>query len=118
VRKLGQRAEDLALAFLESRGLRLLARNYHFRLGEIDLVMRDGETLVFVEVRLRHTCGHGSAAESVTRNKQDKLIQGALHFLGARSELDELDVRFDVLAMSELQVDESCWIKNAFDASM
>jgi len=117
VRTLGQRAEDLALAYLESRGLRLLARNYHFRLGEIDLIMRDGETLVVVEVRLRQGGGHGSAAESVTRDKQDKLIHGALHFLGARPELDQLQVRFDVLAMSELQVDESCWIRSAFDAS-
>lgn len=117
MKRLGQQAEDLALAYLEFQGLQLLARNYHFRLGEIDLVMRDGEALVFVEVRLRQGRGHGSAAESVTAGKQDKLIRGALHFLGTRPELADLNVRFDVLALSELRVDESCWIRNAFDAS-
>jgi len=116
VRKRGRQAENLALAFLQSQGLTLLARNYHFRFGEIDLVMRDGKAVVFVEVRLRQGRGHGSAAESVTRSKQDKLIRGALHFLGARPELAELAVRFDVLAMSELRVEESCWIRGAFEA--
>lgn len=112
----GRDAEDRALAFLQSRGLALLRRNYHCRLGELDLVMQDGNVLVFVEVRLRRNRGFGTAAESVDQHKQDKLMQAALHFMAAEPALSGLPVRFDVMALSNLRVDDSCWIKNAFDA--
>lgn len=113
----GNQAEKLALEFLESRGLKLIEGNYHCRLGELDLVMRDGNFLVFVEVRLRRNPNFGSAAESVTRNKQDKLWRAALHFTASRPELASLPVRFDVIALSDMQIDDNCWIKNAFGAN-
>lgn len=78
--------------------------------------MRDGESVVFVEVRLRRNRAFGSAAESVDQRKQDKLMQAALHFMAAEPALAALPVRFDVMALSNLRVDDSCWIKNAFDA--
>jgi len=111
----GRQAEQLALDFLRGRGLELLARNYRCRRGEIDLVMREGQTVVFVEVRLRRRGGYGTAADSVTAAKRDKLIHSALHFLGARPGLAGRPVRFDVMALSALRVDEDCWIRNAFD---
>lgn len=113
----GKQAEKLALDFLESRGLKLIEENYHCRLGELDLVMRDGNFLVFVEVRLRRNPNFGSAAESVTRNKQDKLWRAALHFTASRPELASLPVRFDVIALSDMRIDDNCWIKNAFGAN-
>ena len=75
----GRAAEDLALAFLKKNGLVLLTRNYHCRGGEIDLVMRDGEAVVFVEVRLRGSLE--SAAESITAAKRRKLTTAARRFL-------------------------------------
>ena len=66
----GAEAEDLACAWLQARGLRLLERNYRSRRGEIDLIMQDGEQLVFVEVRYRASNRYGSAAESITSAKQ------------------------------------------------
>lgn len=113
----GQQAEKMALEFLKSRGLKLIEENYYCRLGELDLVMRDNDSLVFVEVRLRRNPGFGSAAESVTRNKQDKLWRAALHFTASRPDLASLPVRFDVIALSDMQIDDNCWIKNAFGAN-
>ena len=71
----GETGEALAAAWLIRHGLRSLARNFRCRLGEIDLVMRDGDTLVFVEVRCRRDCGYGSALESVTAGKQRRLLR-------------------------------------------
>lgn len=107
----------MALEFLEARGLTLIQANYHCRLGELDLVMRDSNSLVFVEVRLRRNPDFGSAAESVTRNKQDKLWRAALHFTASRPDLASLPVRFDVIALSDMHIDDNCWIKNAFGAN-
>lgn len=113
----GKEAEKLAQEFLVSRGLKLVEANYYCRLGELDLVMRDKDSLVFVEVRLRRNPDFGSAAESVTRNKQDKLWRAALHFMASRPDLASLPVRFDVIALSDMRIDDSCWIKNAFGAN-
>ena len=79
----GKRAEQLAKAYLQTRGLEFIQANYHCRMGELDLVMREADSLVFVEVRLRRSTAYGSAAESVTRSKQDKLWQAALHFMAS-----------------------------------
>lgn len=113
----GKEAEKLAQEFLVSRGLKLVEANYYCRLGELDLVMKDKNSLVFVEVRLRRNPDFGSAAESVTRNKQDKLWRAALHFTASRPDLASLPVRFDVIALSDMRIDDSCWIKNAFGAN-
>ena len=112
----GKRAEQLAKAYLQTRGLKFIQSNYHCRMGELDLVMRELDTLVFVEVRLRRSAAFGTAAESVTRAKQDKLRCAALHFMASRPDLASLAARFDVIALSSMAVEDSCWIRNAFGA--
>jgi putative endonuclease len=109
---IGSAREEQARRYLESQGLRLLARNYRSRRGEIDLIMRDGDCLVFVEVRYRKSSAYGSAAETVTRTKQQRLIAAAQQYL--QQNPSRLDCRFDILGIdagSRMQ-----WLKNAFDA--
>ncbi len=77
----GDAAEARALAWLQARGLRCLARNYRCRLGEIDLIMQDGDTVVFVEVRQRRSARFGGAAASITPAKQARLTLAAEHYL-------------------------------------
>lgn len=108
---LGQSAESRAEAFLKTHGLNLVARNWRCRFGEIDLVMRDGATLVFVEVRLRSRSDFGGAAASVTPAKQKKLLAAARQYLAALKTLPPC--RFDVVALSGDAAPE--WIRNAFD---
>lgn len=109
----GTAAEDLALRYLEARGLTLVMRNFRCRTGELDLIMRDGEHLVFVEVRSRRHARYGTPAESVTRTKQQRLLRAATLYL-QRQCLD-LPCRFDVVAIlhaeGEPQVE---WIRDAF----
>ncbi len=115
-RQQGRAAEKHARHYLEARGLALVACNYRCRGGEIDLVMRDGDCLVFVEVRLRRTARYGSGAESVDRRKQQKLIHTARHYLQTQG-AGNRPARFDVVALSgqgsQLEVQ---WIRNAFGA--
>jgi len=108
---LGQTAEARAEAFLKTHGLTLVARNWRCRFGEIDLVMQDGPTLVFVEVRLRSRSDFGGAAASVTPAKQKKLLTAARQYLGTLKTLPPC--RFDVVALSGDAPPD--WIKNAFD---
>jgi putative endonuclease len=108
---LGQSAEARAESFLRKQGLKLVARNWRCRFGEIDLVMRDGATLVFVEVRLRSRGDFGGAAASVTPSKQKKLLAAARQYLAAQKTLPPC--RFDVVALSGNAAPE--WIENAFD---
>ncbi|MGO3740718.1 YraN family protein [Kerstersia sp.] len=114
-RQLGDRAEDLALAHLQAAGLRLLARNLQCRAGEIDLVMRDGQELVFVEVRQRSDCRHGGAAASVDAGKQRRLLATAARFLPQIQRVyfhgREPRCRFDVLAIDGRTIH---WLKSAF----
>lgn len=79
--QLGRAAEDRALAWLEAQGLVLVARNVRSRRGEIDLVMRDGQVLVFVEVRQRRSAAHGGAAASIDASKQARMWQAAEFYL-------------------------------------
>ena len=111
----GRQAETLAWKYLQSRGLRLLQRNYRSRRGEIDLVLQDQDSLVFVEVRYRRESRFGSGAESVDRHKQSKLIACAQHYLQAYPGIARQPCRFDVVAVGG--PDESIeWIRNAFGA--
>ncbi len=110
----GSLAEARAAAWLEGRGLRVLARNYRVKGGEIDLVCRDGRTTVFVEVRLRRNGDFGGAAASITRKKQQRLILAARHWL---QEQGDSACRFDcVLLQGEAASAPLEWIRNAFDA--
>ncbi len=106
--------ESVARVFLERKGLRFVERNFRSRFGEIDLIMRDGEVLVFVEVRHRRSSRFGTAAETVDRRKQHKLIRTAEYYLHRHPALAERPCRFDVIATStpEGQIDR--WIQEAF----
>ncbi|AZV95330.1 YraN family protein [Bordetella sp. J329] len=114
-RQRGNRAEDRALAHLQATGLVLLARNLQCRAGEIDLVMRDGQELVFVEVRQRSHSRHGGAAASVDAGKQRRLLATAAWFLPqirrAHFPGREPGCRFDVLAVDGHTIH---WLKSAF----
>ncbi len=109
--ELGALAEDAAADFLTGRGLRLLARNYHCRFGEIDLIMTEGHTLVFVEVRYRRSKSFGGAVESITAAKREKLLRAARHYLAALKEFPAC--RFDAVLLSG-DTKELEWIQNAF----
>lgn len=111
----GAREEDLALRFLEARGLRLVGRNLRARGGELDLVMRHGEELVIVEVRKRAHRGFGSAAESVDTRKQSRIVNAARALLAQRPDLARLPARFDVVALDAQ--DHVEWIRAAFEAA-
>jgi putative endonuclease len=110
----GLDAEKLAATFLANHGLKLITQNYHCRFGEIDLIMRDAGSLVFIEVRLRSNKSFGSAAASITPQKQQKLILTAQHYLQQYPEKNAC--RFDVLLMDKLNLSAINWLKNAFDA--
>lgn len=107
--KLGAHAEQLACAKLKQKGLDLVTRNYHCRYGEIDLIMRDGPTLVFIEVRQRRSSAYGGAAASIDQIKLSKLVRSAQHYLGTHY-ADQLPLcRFDVVA---LEGDRMHWLTN------
>lgn len=113
----GRVAEEHAEQFLVSQGLRPITRNYRRKTGEIDLIMQDGETLVFVEVRLRRNRHCASGLESVTPTKQRRLIQTAqLYLLGLDSNALPL-CRFDVIAYNGKADSAPEWIKNAIEVS-
>ena len=115
VRSTGARFEDLALAHLERNGLNLVARNFTCRHGEIDLVMREGAVLVFVEVRYRREAGFGGAADSVGPSKRKRLIAAASLFLQARPQFARSACRFDVLAIGgEATPADIDWLRDAF----
>lgn len=111
----GNEAEDRALAYLKRHGLKLVARNYRCKAGELDLVMLEGATLVLVEVRYRASLDYGGAAASVTLKKQRRIINAARHLLATRADLRRYRARFDVVAMTGLH-EEPQWIKAAFSA--
>jgi putative endonuclease len=117
MRRTGDAFELRALAQLERAGLALLKRNYTTRLGELDLVMRDGETVVFVEVRYRRSTRFGGAAVSVTAAKRTKLVHAASLFLAAHPQYANLECRFDVVAFEgSPQAPRGVWHRAAFDA--
>ncbi|HEY0634394.1 MAG TPA: YraN family protein [Gammaproteobacteria bacterium] len=112
----GALAEQAACDYLTTQGLKLQTRNYRCRSGEIDLIMRDGDTLVFVEVRYRSTMRFGGAAASIDITKQQKLIRAAQTFLGEQH-LTNAPCRFDVVTVhphdGTMRVE---WIPNAIEA--
>jgi len=108
----GEQAEALAADFLLGKGLRIAARNYRCRHGEIDLIAREGTTVVFVEVRSRASEAYGGAAASITAAKRGKLLKTARHYLAGISPLPPC--RFDaVLVTGDPPRIE--WIRNAIE---
>jgi putative endonuclease len=114
----GRIAEQQARQHLEQQGLRLLAQNWACRVGELDLVMQDGDTVVFVEVRYRSHIGWGGALESIDARKRNKVSAAAQYFLQQQPHWAKHPCRFDVVAMSasEQPSQRLNWIKNAFDS--
>lgn len=109
----GRAAEALAAEHLRARGLAIVGRNVHSRHGEIDLVARDGSTLVFVEVRLRRPGRHGDAADSITAAKRARLVAAAREYLARLPRTP--DCRFDVVLLDGLDAARIEWIRNAIE---
>jgi putative endonuclease len=116
----GARVELLARAFLERRGLHAVAANANYRFGELDLVMLDGQTLVFVEVRFRRASvgsDFGGAAVSVDARKRRKLVIAAEQFLLAHRDYARHACRFDVIAATgDPDAPAFEWLRDAFRA--
>ena len=114
----GLRYEDRARDYLQKHGLVLLQSNYRCRFGEIDLVMRDGETICFIEVKFRKSMVFGGAAASLPISKQRKIIKTALFYLKTHRNFAHRALRFDAFLIQQ-QADNTYninWIKNAFYA--
>ncbi|WP_353570236.1 YraN family protein [Candidatus Albibeggiatoa sp. nov. BB20] len=111
----GRWAEDEALHYLTQHGLNLIQRNYRCRAGEIDLVMKHEQTLVFIEVRYRAHSRFGSSAESIDSRKQQKIYKTAEHYIQHCHDCEQLACRFDAILISGRPPNSKIeWIKNAF----
>lgn len=110
-RERGAAAEDEALRHLQAAGLTLVARNVLARGGELDLVMRDGPILVFVEVRYRHSDSHGDGIASVAKQKQTRIVRAARQFLADHPQERLRSTRFDVVSLGSGGLR---WERNAF----
>lgn len=114
-KELGKKGEEIALQFLKKKGYRILQKNYVCKLGEIDLIAQEKDTLTFVEVKTRRSTTFGPPQMAVDQKKQEQLSKAALHFLKERR-LEEAKARFDVVAIllspkgAEIEL-----IRNAFD---
>ena len=121
-REQGEYTENLACQYLENKGFKLIEKNFNCRVGEIDLIMKDKDSLVFVEVRYRRSNNFGSGAESITISKQSKLIKTASLYLQQHAKLNKYPVRFDVVSISGFIETDNInnidfdWIENAFGA--
>jgi putative endonuclease len=107
----GAQAERQAAQYLRQQGLQPVAQNYRSRFGEIDLIMRDGATLVFVEVRLRRNGDFGGAAASIDAHKQRRIVRTAQQYLAGLAHVPPC--RFDAVLMGDSDVE---WLRNAFEA--
>lgn len=113
-RQQGAYYENLARRYLERAGLTFIAANVACRAGELDLIMRDRQTWVFVEVRYRRNATFGGAAASVTHSKQQRLLRAAAFWLAKQhASFDTSSCRFDVLAITGSQIE---WLQDAFNA--
>lgn len=112
---IGRQGEEYTCAYIEKQGMALLTRNYHCRGGEVDIIAREGDTVVFIEVKTRCGGGFGSGAEAVTPAKIKKIICAAQHYIMKRAPAEE-SFRFDV---AEVDVRDGLYsinyIKNAFE---
>lgn len=121
----GAAAETYARRFLKSQGLRIIGTNYRTTRGELDIIAKDGDTVVFVEVRLRNRPQFGAASETIDHRKQQRLIYAASHFLQHKGLWDKVNCRFDAVCLSDAapnnnrKTDKKTpyqveWIRNAF----
>ncbi len=110
----GAGAEQWAAQYLQQNGLEIIAKNYRGRFGEIDLIMQDNATLVFVEVRLRRNANFGGAAASIDARKQQRIIRTAQQYLANLERMPPC--RFDAVLMDDVLGNNVQWLKNAFEA--
>ncbi|MDF7660107.1 YraN family protein [Erwiniaceae bacterium L1_54_6] len=114
--RIGAEQEQQARRYLERAGLRWVASNVRYRIGELDLIMQDGDCWVFVEVRYRRDARFGGAAASVTRQKQQKLLRAAaLWLLGRNGSFATVNCRFDIIAITGHELE---WLPDAFHADV
>jgi putative endonuclease len=117
-KSIGSHYETIAAKYLQKKGLTEIVKNYHCKRGEIDLIMKHGSTLVFIEVRFRRKNNFGSAEESITYHKQKKIISTASHFLSQKN-LWDTPCRFDAVTIKPklhpLKGHEINWIISAFN---
>ena len=99
--KIGKNIEDLVNSYLQEQGLKLVEVNYRCRVGEIDLIMKDRDTFVFVEVRYRKSSDYGDGAVSVNFRKQNKIKRAAAHYLQKNNLYDKVPCRFDIVAVRD-----------------
>jgi putative endonuclease len=111
---LGQCAEQQALDYLTAQGLRLVARNYRCRLGEIDLIMKDKLYLIFIEVRARVSVDFGGGLGSITYAKRQKIIKTTSHYLLTQNIGEQQAIRFDVVSIDGSS-SQLTWVKDAFN---
>lgn len=118
-RALGAAAEEIAASYLAAHGAEVLERNYRRRLGELDVIAREGDTLLIVEVRTRSTNAYGGAAASIDGRKRRRIVRAAQQLLQQRRNLAPLAVRFDVVVVTDVEKPEPRveWIRHAFDAT-
>ena len=110
----GAAEEDLALRYMQAKGMQLVARNVRFRGGELDLVMKDGDTLVIAEVRKRSSDAFGGAAASVDPRKRGRIVQATRLWLAQSPQYSDWPIRFDVCALDS--ANQVSWLRAAFDA--
>lgn len=107
----GLEAEDRACAFLERNGLTIVERNYRWKHGEIDIIAKDGDCHVFVEVRYRDNPERGSSIESVTPQKLHHVVQSVKHYLLSEDLYDKIMTRIDIIGF-EHDLGDPIWLKN------
>ncbi len=118
-RKSGTHWEKAAENFLRKQGLKLLQRNFSSRFGEIDLIMEDEKTVVFIEVKYRKSNRHGSGADAVTFHKQGRISRTAAWYLAKNPYRAESVCRFDVVSIDPKKGDQGiAWIRGAFYSSI
>lgn len=110
-RNIGLQAERQARIYLESKGLEFIKANFSCRQGEIDLIMKDKEQIVFVEVKYRKNAIYGSGFEVVNKTKQKKLIVAAKHYLHKNQLTESISSRFDIISIDP---NNTQWLQNAF----
>ncbi len=111
-KKIGDQAEDYACDYLQKKNIAILQRNFRFKTGEIDIIAKDKNTILFIEVKFRKSIHFGEPFEFVTPQKQHKIIQTAQLYLQKNNKLADHDCRFDVISIHN---DKLTWLKNAFE---
>jgi putative endonuclease len=113
----GQTAENRALQYLTSKGIQHIESNFRAKTGEIDLIVKEGNTLIFLEVKARKSNQYGHPAEFVTPAKQRKIIKTAQLYLLKHPALNNLPCRFDVITMTSVDQANIEWICDAFQCT-